>query len=88
MAEKRKVEVFTAGCTCCDDAVELVRRIACSSCEISILDMKQEATARRAADLGVRRVPTVVIDGAIADCCIGEINEETLRTAGIGAAYK
>jgi hypothetical protein len=86
MSQKRKVEVFTAGCVCCDEAVALVKRIACSSCEVTIHDMKQERSAKRAKDLGVKRVPTVAVDGKVADCCVGGVNEQTLRAAGLGVA--
>ena len=86
MTQKRNVEVFTAGCVCCDEAVALVKRIACSSCEVTIHDMKQERSAKRAKDLGVKRVPTVAVDGKVADCCVGGVNEQTLRAAGLGVA--
>lgn len=86
MSQKRNVEVFTAGCVCCDEAVALITRIACSSCEVTIHDMKQERSAKRAKELGIKRVPTVAIDGKIADCCVGGVNEQTLRAAGIATA--
>ncbi|MEO8726741.1 MAG: thioredoxin family protein [Acidobacteriaceae bacterium] len=86
MSQKRNVEVFTAGCICCDEAVALVRRIACSSCEVTVHDMKQESVTKRAQGLGIKRVPTVVIDGKIADCCTGAISEANLRSAGLGSA--
>ena len=57
------------------------------SIEIKLLDMKQESIARRARELGVKRVPSVVIDGILVDCCAGRINEQTLRSAGIGSAF-
>ena len=37
----RKVEIFTAGCACCDETVQLVKQIACPSCEVAVLDMKE-----------------------------------------------
>jgi hypothetical protein len=86
MSQKRNVEVFTAGCICCDEAVALVKRIACSSCEVTIHNMKRESSAKRAKDLGIKRVPTVAIDGKVADCCVGGVNEQTLRAAGFGSA--
>jgi hypothetical protein len=86
MSQKRKVEVFTAGCICCDEAVALVKRIACSSCDVTVHDMKEESIAQRARSLGIKRIPAVVVDGKIADCCVGGVNEQTLRTAGIGTA--
>ncbi len=84
MAQKRKIEIFSAGCTVCDDAVALVERIACPDCDISVLDMNDSDVAQRAQDLGIRSVPAVVIDGKLADCCSGRgVDEATLRAAGI-----
>lgn len=86
MSNKRIIEVFTAGCAVCDDALALVNQIACSSCEISVLDMRDAAVAKRAKQLGIRSVPAVVIDGRLADCCSGRgIDEATLRAAGVGS---
>jgi glutaredoxin 3 len=85
MTTNRKVEVFGAGCPACQETIELVKSIACSSCEISVLDMNDVAVAARAKTLGVRSVPAVVIDGNLADCCAGRgVDEATLRAAGIG----
>lgn len=85
MAKKRKVEIFTAGCVCCEEAVELVKNIACDSCELEVLDMRQDSTVQRARELGVSRVPSVAIDGMLAECCKGGISEQTLRAAGVGS---
>lgn len=85
MATKRKIEVFSAGCPACEETVRLVNRIACPSCEVSVLDMKEPAVAKRAKSLGIRSAPAVVIDGRLADCCAGRGPEEAvLRTAGVG----
>ncbi len=85
MAIKRKIEVFSAGCPACEDTIELVNRIACPSCDVSILDMREPAVAKRAKSLGVRSVPAVVIDGRLADCCSGRGPQEAdLRAAGLG----
>lgn len=87
MATQRKVEVFSAGCPACQETIDLVNSIACSSCEISVLDMNDAAVAARAKTLGIRSVPTVVIDGKLADCCEGRgPDEATLRAAGVGSA--
>ena len=84
---KRKVEIFSAGCACCDETVQLVTRIACPSCDVEVLDMKNTAVAQRATQLGIRSVPAVVINGALADCCAGRgPTEQALRAAGIGQA--
>lgn len=87
MTDKRQVEIFTAGCPVCNDTVEMVRRIACDACEVTVLDMNEAAVAERAKALGVSRVPAVAVDGQLAGCCanIGP-DEQTLRATGIGQA--
>lgn len=85
MATKRKVEVFSAGCPACQDVIGLVQRVACPSCDVTVLDMNDPQVAGRAKALGVRSVPAVVIDGELADCCTGRgPDEATLRAAGLG----
>ena len=85
MATKRTVEVFSAGCPACDDAITMVNDIVCPSCEVSVLDMNDPNVANRAKSLGIRSVPAVVIDGKLADCCTGRgPDEATLRAAGLG----
>lgn len=85
MTVKRKVEVFSAGCAACEDTIEMVRSIACSSCDVSVLDMKDIDVVKRAKSLGVRSVPAVAIDGQLAGCCAGRgPDEASLRLAGLG----
>lgn len=85
MTAKRKVEVFSAGCPACADVEALVKTLACPSCEVDVLDMREIAVARRARALGVRSVPAVAINGQLAECCAGRgVEEASLRAAGIG----
>jgi glutaredoxin 3 len=85
MSVKRQVEIFSAGCAVCDDTVELVQQLACPSCEISVLDMRDQGVTERAKELGIGVVPAVVVDGKLADCCAGRgPDEEELRAAGVG----
>ena len=85
MSAKRKLEIFSAGCSACDDAVAFIRRIACSSCEIEVLDMHDPAVAVRAKSYGVRTVPAVAVDGRLATCCAESgPDEASLRAAGVG----
>jgi glutaredoxin len=85
MSDKRKIEVFSAGCPACAEAVETVNRIAGESCEVEVLDMHEPEVAARAERYGVRSVPAVAVDGKLADCCAGRgIDETTLRAAGVG----
>ena len=63
----------------------MVKQIACPSCEIEVLDIRQEDIAKRAKEYGVKSVPAVVIDGQLAGCCAGRgASEVTLRAAGVG----
>ncbi len=85
MTDKRKIEVFSAGCPVCDETIKLVNSLACPSCEVNVLDMKAPDVAEKAKSLGIRSVPAVVIDGKTADCCTGRgPDESTLKAAGLG----
>jgi glutaredoxin 3 len=85
MNAKRKIEIFSAGCSACDDTIAMVRQLACSSCEIEVLDMHDPQIAAKAKQYGVRAVPAVAVDGRLAGCCAGSgPDEASLRAAGIG----
>lgn len=85
MNAKRKIEVSSAGCPVCEETIEMVNSIVCPSCEVTVLDMKDEKTASRALELGVHSVPAVAVDGKLAECCAGRgVDEAGLRAAGIG----
>ena len=82
---KRKIEIFSAGCPACEQAIETVTRIACPSCETEVLDMHNPAVGARATTMGISRVPAIVIDGTLAACCAaGPVDEQVLRAAGVG----
>ena len=85
---KRKVEVFTAGCPVCEPAVELVRRLACASCDVTIYNVKDDPqAAQRAKAANVARLPMVLVDGKPLECCqIGPVTEAALRAAGVGVS--
>lgn len=76
----RKVEIFTAGCAVCVDTIDLVKQIACPSCQVSVHDMHDKDIATRAKSLGIQQVPAVVVDGKP----VQGIDEPSLRAAGIG----
>jgi glutaredoxin 3 len=85
MSVKRQIEVFSAGCPVCEETISLINQIACSSCEVTVLDTKKPDVAARAKKLGIRSVPAVLINGQLADCCAGRgPDEKTLRAAGVG----
>ena len=82
MAARKKIEVFSAGCSTCKETIELVTRLAGSSHEVVIHDMQKGEVAANAKHHGVRSVPAVVIDGKLAGCCAGRgPDEHVLRSA-------
>ena len=85
MNKKRRIEIFSAGCPACEEAIETVKRIACPSCETEVLDMHKSDVAARAATLGIHRIPAIVVNGVLANCCAsGLVDEQVLRGAGVG----
>ena len=85
MTQKRKVEIFSAGCAACEETIALVKDLACPSCEVEVLDMKRAEVVAKAKGLGVRSVPAVAIDGKLADCCAGRGPQaDALKAAGLG----
>jgi hypothetical protein len=62
---RKQVEVFTDGTPLCVPTVELVLEVA-QHCDVTIYDVKMDDQAvRRSAELGVIRLPAVVVDGVI-----------------------
>lgn len=85
MSTKRMVEIYSAGCPVCREAVDRVKALACPDCDVQVLDMNDPAMAARAKSLGVGSVPAVAVDGKLASCCAGRgLDEQALRDAGIG----
>ncbi len=89
MSQARKIEVFTAGCPICDEAVEKIKAAACPDCKVVVYDLQKGCETmvcrEKTEQYGIKSVPAVVIDGILADCCSGKgINIETLKQAGLG----
>jgi len=85
MATQRKVEIFSAGCSACQETIDLVNKIACPSCTVEILDMANPDVGSRAKALGIQSIPAIVVNGELASCCQGRgLTEAQLREAGIG----
>ncbi len=85
----RKIEVFTSGCPVCEPVVALVKKIACSSCNVVIYDLNAGCATNECRDkakkYGITKVPAIVVDGRLLDCCIsGTVSEKELRAAGVG----
>ncbi len=85
MSNTRKIEFFSAGCPLCSEAEKTVRELACPSCDVTVLNMQDPESLKRAKKLGVHSVPAVAIDGKLADCCAGRgIDQKILQDAGLG----
>lgn len=82
---QRHIEIFSAGCSACAEAIDLVNETICGSCSVEVLDMNDPEVAARARSLGIASVPAVVVDGALLDCCAGGVDEASLRAAGVGS---
>ncbi len=68
----------------------MVRELACPSCEVVVYDLIKQCESKECLDkvkgYEVRRVPTIVIDGKMTECCVGNRpNLEALRAAGVGS---
>ncbi len=48
VTEKRRIEIFTAGCFLCEETLKLVRDLACPSCEIVFMTLSSSARASSA----------------------------------------
>ena len=66
MAQKRRIEVFTAGCSLCSDTLRLVKQaVASCSCEVIERKCPPGGMCAEGKEYGVRAMPTVVVDGSI-----------------------
>jgi len=82
MATRKKVEIFSAGCSACNETIEIVRRIPTTH-EVVVHDMNKSEIAARAKEYGIHRVPAVVIDGELASCCMNRGPEEKVLEAAL-----
>ena len=87
---KRIVEVFTSGCPICEPTVDLVKRVACPSCEVIIYDLTKDNKNEiqdKAMAYGIERIPAVAVDGKLLECCeMSSVSENILKQAGVGTA--
>lgn len=82
-----QIELFGAGCALCQAVAEKIKGLAGPECSVRVHDLRNDPVAVRAAEgYGIRRVPSVVIDGQLAACCTaGAVDESVLKAAGLGA---
>ena len=88
---KRRIELFTAGCSVCQPIIEKVQAMACSSCEVVIYNLSQPCETKECLDkvktYGIKSLPAIAVNGKLLNCCQNKgISEEELLNAGIGKA--
>ena len=67
MADKRRIEVFTAGCPLCNETLVLIKKaVAACGCEMIERRCSEKEVCAEAKQYQVRAMPSVVVDGAIA----------------------
>lgn len=86
---KRKIELFTAGCTVCEPVVEMVKSMACSSCEVVIYNLSQPCETKECHEkvktYGIKALPAVAVKGKLLTFFRNKgVSEAELRSAGIG----
>lgn len=85
MTEKRRVEVFTAGCAVCQGVVGMVNELACPNCDVTIYNLNKNEGVDEAKVYGVTALPSVVVNGELLECCKrGPITTQDLKAAGVG----
>ena len=88
---KRKIELFTAGCTVCEPVIEMVKAMACSSCEVVIYNIAQPCDTKECLEkvkaYGIKALPAIAVDGKLLACCQNKgISVDELKKPGIGQA--
>ena len=85
MVQKRRVEVFTAGCPVCQGVVDMVNELTCPDCDVTIHNLNKNEGVEEAKAYGVTAMPSVVVNGQLLDCCKrGPITKDDLESDGIG----
>lgn len=82
-----RIELFSAGCPLCLAVEDKVRSLAGPECRVLVHDLRSDGAALKIAEqYGIRRVPSVVIDGRLAACCTGgAVDDGVLKAAGLGS---
>lgn len=85
--EKRKVELFIAGCPACEPTVELVKSMICESCDLEIHNVSSadDSIYNKIKNYNIHNIPAIAVNGELLLCCKEKgITEEELIRAGIG----
>ncbi len=57
---KRKIEVFTAGCSVCSPVVDMVKSMACSDCEVIVYNLAEPCESKECIGKAVRQLESRV----------------------------
>ncbi len=73
-----KIEVFTAGCPLCLDAMKAVKE-STKECGCEVIERRCEGTecCEPANNYGIKAVPTIVVDGKIVH--VGKLSAEEFK---------
>lgn len=88
---KRQIEIFTAGCPVYDTTIQMVKELACDSCEVSVYDIIKLSDDKpfmsKVEGYGIKQIPAIAINGILLDCCKESvITKDRLLSAGVGQA--
>jgi hypothetical protein len=65
-----EIEVFTASCPLCKEAMEIIKRVGYGKCTVTEYNLFQRCEDKvcleKAKKYGIRAVPTMVVDGKVA----------------------
>ncbi len=90
MEHKRIIEIFTAGCSVCTPTVDLVKSMACSSCEVIVYDLSKpcetQTCLQKVKQYDVKSLPAVAVNGVLLNCCQSQgVSVDQLTKAGVGS---
>ncbi len=91
MKKKRVIEVFTAGCSVCQPTVDMIKGMACSSCEVIVYDVSKPCDTKeclqKVEQYDIKSLPAVVVNGVLLNCCQNQgVSESELLKVGVGDA--
>ena len=91
MLNKRKMEVFTAGCIVCKPLVEMVQAMACAECEVKIYNLSNPCETKECLEkvktYGITSLPAIAVNGRLLHYFKNKsISAEELLHAGFGEA--
>jgi len=87
--EKRRIELFTAGCPVCKPVVEMVKSMSCQYCEVIIYNLAEQCDTKecltKIKEYNITSLPAVAVNGRLLDCCTDRgVSHKELERAGIG----